>query len=70
MAPTSITLSVSGMTCGSCVKTVNSVLTKLGSGVEATVNLASGSATVSGPGITFKKAKEATQGSSHRVELN
>ena len=46
--PSSITVGVSGMTCGSCVSTVTKALENLGPDVQATVSLASGTAHVAG----------------------
>ena len=45
----SLTVGVSGMTCGSCVNTVTKALENLGPNVQATVSLASGTAHVTGP---------------------
>ena len=47
--PSSITVGVSGMTCGSCVNTVTKALENLGPDVQATVSLASGTAHVTSP---------------------
>eukprot|EP00567_Pseudictyota_dubia_P001583 CAMPEP_0197465294 /NCGR_PEP_ID=MMETSP1175-20131217/64467_1 /TAXON_ID=1003142 /ORGANISM="Triceratium dubium, Strain CCMP147" /LENGTH=221 /DNA_ID=CAMNT_0043001305 /DNA_START=110 /DNA_END=773 /DNA_ORIENTATION=- len=60
---TSITVSVGGMTCGSCVNTVTNALVNLGSGVSADVNLGSGLATVKGPAtiVTFEAIKGAVE---------
>ena len=50
----SLTVGVSGMTCGSCVGTVTRAIESLGPDVEAAVSLASGTARVTGPpSITY-----------------
>ena len=61
-APSSITVGVSGMTCGSCVSTVTKALENLGPNVQATVSLASGTAHVTGPAsVTYDAVTEAIE---------
>jgi len=52
-SPNSITVGVSGMTCGSCVGTVTKAIENLGRDVKATVSLASGTAHVTGSSVTY-----------------
>jgi copper chaperone len=52
MANKTITIKVSGMTCGHCEKSVKSAITELDGVVETKVNLADGSAEV-----TFEDTK-------------
>ena len=61
-SPNSITVGVSGMTCGSCVSTVTKALENLGLDVQATVSLASGTAHVTGPAsVTYDAVTEAIE---------
>ena len=60
--PSSITVGVSGMTCGSCVNTVTKALENLGPDVQATVSLASGTAHVTGPAsVTYEAVTAAVE---------
>eukprot|EP00957_Ditylum_brightwellii_P129760 9898224-Ditylum_brightwellii.AAC.1 len=59
-----IVVNISGMSCGSCVKTISNALTAMGDNVTASVDLGSHSATVSGPThiVTFDSVVSAIEG--------
>jgi len=63
----SVTLPVQGMTCASCVSRVERALRKLPGIADATVNLASETATVSGSGLDAAALVHAIEGAGYEV---
>jgi Cu+-exporting ATPase len=63
----SVTVPVLGMTCASCVSRVERALRKLPGVVDATVNLASETATVRGPALRGADLAEAISGAGYEV---
>lgn len=63
-----VTLSITGMTCGGCVKTVERILSRIPGATDVTADLASGSAAITG-NVSAEELVAALQAAGYAAEV-